>query len=54
MTDLNLLLFGCVVSFIAAAGAYIYLRECFTEGEPPREARARSAHAAEQRLRDVA
>ncbi len=33
MTDLDLLIFGCVVSFIAWAGMYIYVREIFTRGE---------------------
>ncbi len=29
MTDLDLLVFGCAVSFIAAAGVYVYVRESF-------------------------
>ena len=29
MSELNLLLCGCVVSFIALGGAYVYLREAF-------------------------
>ena len=29
MNDGNLLVFGCAVSFIALAGAYVYLRERF-------------------------
>ena len=33
MTDPNLLIFGCIVSFIACAGAYVYIREVFTEEE---------------------
>jgi hypothetical protein len=33
MSEINLLLFGCVVSFIAAAGAYVFMRERFTAGE---------------------
>ena len=31
MSELYLLMFGCAVSFIAAAGGYVYVRECFTE-----------------------
>ena len=30
MSDANLLVFGCAVSMIAAAGIYVYLRERFT------------------------
>jgi hypothetical protein len=33
MSDANLMAFGGAVSFIALAGAYAYLRECFTAGE---------------------
>jgi hypothetical protein len=28
MTDVDLLVFGCAVSFVACAGAYVYLRTC--------------------------
>jgi hypothetical protein len=37
MSDANLLAFGCAVTFIAVAGVYVYLRECW-EGLrlPPR------------------
>jgi hypothetical protein len=44
MSDVNLLVFGCAVSMISAAGIYLYLRERFTadqlkaervEAEPP-------------------
>jgi hypothetical protein len=30
MSDVNLLVFGCAVSMIAAAGIYLYVRERFT------------------------
>lgn len=33
MSDSNLLAFGCVVTFIALSGAYVYMRECFTAAE---------------------
>jgi hypothetical protein len=33
MSEVNLLAFGCCVSFIALAGFYVYIRECFTAGE---------------------
>ncbi len=40
MSDLQILQAGCVISFIAISGAYIYLRSCFTEGTlPPHEER---------------
>jgi hypothetical protein len=29
MSDVNLIAFGCVVSFIAGAGVYIFIRESF-------------------------
>ena len=54
MSDFNLLLFGCVVSFIAVAGAYVYLRECFTAREQPRRLEARPEEAVPTNLRDVA
>lgn len=33
MHDLHLLVFGCAVSFIALAGAYVYIRERFETRE---------------------
>ncbi len=36
MSDANLLTLGAAVSFIALAGAYAYLRECFLEGQTDR------------------
>lgn len=33
MSDLNLILCGCVVSFVAVAGAYSYIRAGFTAGK---------------------
>lgn len=44
MSDANLLAFGCVVSFIALSGAYIYMRECFTAEERTQEIKARQNH----------
>jgi len=35
MSDANLLAFGCVVTFIGLAGAYVYVRESFASGEEP-------------------
>ena len=54
MSDSTLLLFGCVVSFIAAAGAYVYLRECFTKQGRPRKPEARPKEVVPENLRDVA
>ncbi len=39
MTDLDILLFGCAVSFIAAAGAYVFLRERYMASERQEERR---------------
>jgi hypothetical protein len=39
MNDGNLLVFGCAVSFIALAGAYVYLRERFHAGHVERKSR---------------
>ena len=46
MNDANLLVFGCAVSFIALAGAYVFIRERFTEGQ-------RQPEPVESRLRDL-
>ena len=54
MSDVNLLVFGCVVSFIAVAGAYIYLRECWTAEEPPRMPDAKPEEAVSANVREVA
>lgn len=51
MSDVNLLVFGCVVTFIGVAGACVYIRECFTAGaEPPRETEAQSVGAVKDEL----
>ena len=46
MTDGNLLVFGCAVTFVALAGAYVYLRERY---EARQERRAPVARREEQR-----
>ena len=33
MSEGSLLAFGCGVTFIAASGFYVYLRECWTRSE---------------------
>jgi hypothetical protein len=43
MSEVSLLAFGCAVSFIAVAGAYVYLREGFIASE--RATRPRTAEA---------
>ena len=51
MSDLNLIMFGCVVTFIAVAGAYVYIRESYTAGEEPaREPEARKAESVSVRV----
>ena len=55
MSDVTLLVFGCVVTFIGVAGAYVYIRECFTaRAEPPRQAETRHVDAVKDRLSEVA
>jgi hypothetical protein len=54
VSDINLLLFGCVVSFIAVAGAYIYLRECWTAQTPSSRPEARHQEVVPVKIRDVA
>jgi hypothetical protein len=54
MSDANLLVAGCVVSFIALAGFYVYLRQCFTDQALASEDPDRSSEQSETRLRDVA
>ena len=53
MSDANLLIFGCAVTFIAIAGAYVYLRERFT-GQEQVSPVPRSRERAGRSLRDVA
>ncbi|HEY5658911.1 MAG TPA: hypothetical protein VIY27_14065 [Myxococcota bacterium] len=38
MTDGDLLIFGCAVSFVALCGAYVYVREGFTANARPARA----------------
>ena len=40
MSDSNLLAFGCVVTFIALSGAYVYMRERFTAAEQTQKIKA--------------
>lgn len=55
MSDANLLAFGCVVTFIGVAGAYVYIRESFTAGtEPSSESGEESPHAVEHEISKVA
>jgi uncharacterized protein (UPF0333 family) len=55
MSDVDLLVFGCVVTFIGVAGAYMYVRESFTAGaEPTRESNARNADAVDHEISEVA
>ena len=54
MNDADLLAFGCAVSFIVAAGTYVYLRERFMEAARVERREAEKARAAKPRLRKVA
>jgi hypothetical protein len=53
MSEVNLLIFGCAVSFIAFGGAYVYLRECFEEKRTEKVRAHVEAHG-KPKLRDVA
>ena len=54
MSDFNLLLFGCLVSFVAAGGAYLFLRERFTAQERPARVQTRRTEERESSLQNVA
>jgi hypothetical protein len=54
MSDLTLLIFGCVVTFIAVAGFYVYIDECYRESERPEETTEGQADAVKGKLRDAA
>lgn len=50
MSDLHLLVFGCVVSFIAVAGAYAFVREAYSGSERSPDSDALAAKAASKPL----
>lgn len=54
MSDSTLLVFGCTVSFIVVAGAYVYLRERFTGEVRPAKSRTSPAKAARRGSRRAA
>ena len=54
MSEINLLSFGCVVSFISIAGFYVYLRECWTAEEQPSKPVVRSGKVEEDEVKGVA
>jgi hypothetical protein len=54
MSDLNLLVFGCAVSFIAAAGAYLFFLESFTAEDRSSRPDARRAEDEAAKLRNPA
>jgi hypothetical protein len=54
MSDANLLIFGCAVSFIAVAGAYAYVRERFLASEQPMRVEPATLKRARRPLREVA
>jgi hypothetical protein len=57
MSEINLLAFGCVVTFLGVAGAYVHVRESFL-ARAQRPTRSQStltgARAIEREVRDVA
>jgi hypothetical protein len=54
MIDESLLIFGCAVSFIAVAGAYVYIRECFSRNERGTDRGDEAEQVARPGLRDIA
>ena len=54
MSDVNLLGIGCAVTFIAVAGAYVYIRECYMAEERKAEVEERRDERTQPKLRDVA
>ena len=54
MSEVNLLGFGCVVSFIGIAGFYVHLRECWAAEEHPSEPLERSVEVEEAKLEGMA
>jgi len=54
VSEVNLLIFGCMVTFIAVAGFYVYIDECYRKNERPEETAERHAAAVKGKLRDVA
>ena len=54
MTDSTLIMFGAAVSFIAVAGAYVFIRERFTAEERPVPVQARRRRVARRGLRRAA
>jgi hypothetical protein len=53
MSDLNLLLFGCAVSFVVFGGAYIFVREAFVRQEDERSLKARCDEGSELKNREA-
>ncbi len=55
MSDVSLLGMGCVVTFIAVAGVYVYMRECYMAEDRPEPIPVKSNDKeASERLRKVA
>jgi hypothetical protein len=54
MSESSLLAFGCCVTFVAVAGVYVYLRECWTAEEQSRKPEERPVDVVPENLRDVA
>ena len=54
MNEANLLAFGCAVTFVAAAGAYVYIRESFLAGKRSRATVSRREKETKRTLRKAA
>jgi hypothetical protein len=54
VSDVNILGFGCAVTFTAIAGAYVYIRECYMAEGRKVEAKREETAVEKSKLRDVA
>jgi hypothetical protein len=54
MSELYLLVFGCAVSFIAVAGGYVYVRECFLDEAQQSDGEDKAADVVEGKFRESA
>ena len=54
MNDLDLLMFGCIVTFIGVAGAYVYVRESFLAGaNSQRQSKPRDSNTVEHEISEI-
>lgn len=54
MSDLTLLMFGCAITFIGVAGAYVFIRERYEADERRAKQKVRVREASERKPRHAA